>query len=403
MKIYLKDGKYTAYIKDFPMTVFELQDTLDQMKITKNDSKVLFKISKYDNTTLPQNLCEQEFSADIYEINLFAERYEKLDELNCAVFKSLLAAYPESSFEDLLLMTYGLDSVPVYRCSSLEELGEAMIENDMVEELKELPDEYIDLIDRVKIGRLCQDREKGIFIDGYYCVPSAYEKPDINIEVGEGEKCFFRLLIAPSSIGEEPTDKLAQWISLPCERKQLDEIAKTFGANRIEDMVYCDFQSALPMVTDEQFGDMDSINELNLLAEKLSGLSDYDYIKLKAVMESQDFREISDAVECINCIDEYGFDINIRNEIEFGREYLSRNLPTDFNLTVLEDIDLYDFGSKILKCKGAISTSYGVIYGKNLDLYSAITLQQEQEIAEECEEEISEDESQDFSMGMEMG
>ena len=48
-------------------------------------------------------------------------------------------------------------------------------------------------------------------------------------------------------------------------------------------------------------------------------------------------------------------------------------------------------------------TSYGVIYGKNLDLYSAITLQQEQEIAEECEEEISEDESQDFSMGMEMG
>ena len=143
MKIYLKDGKYTAYIKDFPMTVFELQDTLDQMKITKNDSKVLFKISKYDNTTLPQNLCEQEFSADIYKINLFAERYEKLDELNCAVFKSLLAAYPESSFEDLLLMTYGLDSVPVYRCSSLEELGEAMIENDMVEELKELPDEYI--------------------------------------------------------------------------------------------------------------------------------------------------------------------------------------------------------------------------------------------------------------------
>lgn len=93
-------------------------------------------------------------------------------------------------------MTYGLDSVPVYRCSSLEELGEAMIENDMVEELKELPDEYIDFIDREKIGSLCQDREKGMFIDGYYCVPSVYEKPDINIEIGEGDKCFFRLLIA---------------------------------------------------------------------------------------------------------------------------------------------------------------------------------------------------------------
>ncbi len=29
MKIYLKDGKSTIYIKDFPMTIFELQDTLD--------------------------------------------------------------------------------------------------------------------------------------------------------------------------------------------------------------------------------------------------------------------------------------------------------------------------------------------------------------------------------------
>ena len=164
MKIYLKDGKYTVYIKDFPMTVFELQDTLDQIKITENDSKVLFKISKYDNMKLPQNLCEQEFSADIYKIYLFAERYEKLDEPNCAALKSLLSAYPESSFEDLLLMTYGLDSVPVYRCSSLEELGKAMIENDMVEELKELPDEYIDFIDREKIGRLMQERDCGMFI-----------------------------------------------------------------------------------------------------------------------------------------------------------------------------------------------------------------------------------------------
>ncbi len=126
MKIYLKDGKYNVYIKDFPMTFFELKDTLDQMKM-KNDSKVLFKISKYDNVKLSKILCEQEFSSDIYKINLFAERYEKLDKPSCAAFKSLIETKPESSFEDILLMTYGLDSVPVYPCSSLKELGEAMI------------------------------------------------------------------------------------------------------------------------------------------------------------------------------------------------------------------------------------------------------------------------------------
>lgn len=202
MKIYLKDSKFTAVTKEFPMTVFELQDTLDQMKILKRDSKVLFKIPKYDNVKLPIDLCEKEFKADIYKINLFAERYEKLDEPGCAAFKSLLKIYPESSFNEVLLMTYGLDSVTVYPCSSLEELGEAMIKNDTVEELNELPDEYIDLIDCEKIGRLCRDRDGGMFVDGFYCVPSSYEPPDINIEIGEPDKkCFFRLLIAPSTFG----------------------------------------------------------------------------------------------------------------------------------------------------------------------------------------------------------
>lgn len=404
MKIYLKDSKFTVYIKDFPMTVFELQDTLDQMKIPQSNPNVQFRISEYDNTSLPKDLCSKEFSADIYKINLFAERYEKLDEPNCAAFKSLLEANSENSFEDMLLMTYGLDSVPVYPCSSLEELGEAMIENDMVEELNELPDEYMDLIDREKIGRLCKDRENGIFIDGYYCVPSSYEPPDINIKIGEPDKkCFFRLLIAPAPIDKEPTDKLAQWISLPCEREQLDEIAKTFGADRIEDMVYYDFQSALPMITDKQFGDIKLIDELNFLAHELSKLTEYNFVKLKAIMELEDKHEIYDAYYCLRDINKYDFDVHISDMSEFGREYLSRNLPTDFDLSVLDDVDLYDLGGKILKCKGTLSTSYGLIYGKDQDLYSAITVQQEHALSKECEEELTEDESQDFNMGMEMG
>lgn len=285
MKIYLKDSKFTAVTKEFPMTVFELQDTLDQLKISPSNPNVRFRISEYDNMNLPPSLCKKEFSADIYRLNLFAERVEKLENAEMAAFKSLLKIYPESSFNEVLLMTYGLDSVTVYPCSSLAELGEAMIKNDTVEELNELPDEYIDLIDCEKIGRLCRDRENGMFIDGYYCVPSSYEPLDINIEFGKTERCFFNLLIAPSPIDEEPTDKLAQWISLPCEREKLDEIAKTLGANRIENMVYYDFRSALPMITDEQFGDMGRIDELNNLAQKLFQLSDYDFVKLKAVME----------------------------------------------------------------------------------------------------------------------
>lgn len=36
-----------------------------------------------------------------------------------------------------------------------------------------------------------------MFINEHYCVTSGYEPPDINIEIGRPENCFFRLLIVP--------------------------------------------------------------------------------------------------------------------------------------------------------------------------------------------------------------
>lgn len=108
MKIYLKDGNYTL-AKDFPMSVFEIRDTLDRLRKFQS-REVLFRLSEFGNTELPQSLCGKEFSADIYKLNLFAERYEKLEYPEAEAFKSLLKANPESSFDDMLLMTYGLDS-----------------------------------------------------------------------------------------------------------------------------------------------------------------------------------------------------------------------------------------------------------------------------------------------------
>lgn len=299
--------------------------------------------------------------------------------------KSLLISNPESSFDEILLMTYGLNSVPVWPCESCFDLGEMIIENQMMPELESCSDEVLELLDREHIGKIMCERNGGMFVDMVYCEPACYEPPDINIEIGKAEKCFFRLLVAPPPADDKPTENMAQWVSLPCPREQLDGLAKSFDTN-IEDMVYYDFQSALPQITDESFGNMNEIDELNALAEKLSTLTHSDFIKLKAVMESQDFREISDAAECLNCLDGYGFVVNIFNESEFGKEYLSRNLPTNFDLSVLEDIDLHDFGSKILSYKGSQATSYGIICGRNMDLFSAITVQPEQEIEEEVDE-----------------
>ncbi len=370
MRVYLKNNGY-AVSEKFPMTVFEMEDVLDKLK--QKESVVRFEISEYDNMEFPFALCRRDFSADIYRLNLFAERIENLNSSEMTAFKSLLKAKPDSDFEDILKMTYGLDSVMVYPCSGCRELGETVIENEMMPELEGCSDEILQLLAPEKVGQLMQKRDCGVFIDGHYCVTSGYEPPDINIEIGRPERCFFRLLVVP----EDEKIEQAKWISLPCEKEDLSEVYNG---------ICLDFQSSLPMITEEYFSDMKLIDELNYLAQKLSELSKTDFIKLKAVMEAENKHEIYEAFYCIRDLNEYEFDINVSDQSEFGRTYLARNLPANFNISMLENIDLFDFGQGILSHNHGEVTSYGAISGKGQELYSALTVQLDEDFEEDMEE-----------------
>ena len=372
MRIYLKNNG-CAVSEKFPMTVFEMEDVLDKLKQT--ESIVRFEISEYDNMKLPSSICHRDFSADIYRLNLFAERLENLNSSEMTAFKSLLTAKPDCDFEDILLMTYGLDSVMVYPCQDCRELGETVIENEMMPALEGCSDEVLELLDPEKVGSLMQKQDGGVFIDEHYCVTSGYEPPDINIEIGKPKSCFFRMLIVP----EEEKIEQAKWLSLPCEKEDLSEVYNG---------ICLDFQSSLPMITEEYFSDMKLIDELNYLAQKLSELSKTDFVKLKAVMEAENINEISDTLDCIGRLDEYEFDINVSDQSEFGRTYLARNLPANFNISMLENMDLFDFGQGILSHNLGEITSYGAISGRGQELYSALTVQPEQQLEEELEEDF---------------
>lgn len=68
-----------------------------------------------------------------------------------------------------------------------------------------------------------------------------------------------------------------------------------------------------------------------------------------------------------------------------------KNLPADFDSAILENTDLFDFGQGILSNNHGEITSYGVISCRGQELYSVLTVQSEQQIAEDCEEDFEED------------
>ncbi|MFR7906588.1 MAG: hypothetical protein ACLU4K_00005, partial [Oscillospiraceae bacterium] len=106
---------------------------------------------------------------------------------------------------------------------------------------------------------------------------------------------------------------------------------------------------------------------------------------------AENINDISLCIECAEHLDEYQFDQSVQDYNEFGRAYLSRNLPTNFDNSALESMDLYDFSLKILAQTGGEVTSYGAISGRGQELYSALTIQPEHQFDEEFEEDIDED------------
>ncbi len=100
----------------------------------------------------------------------------------------------------------------------IEENGIA-IDNDMLPELEECSDELIGLLDYEKVGKELAERDNGIFVDGYYCMPDSYEEPDISLTIEVPDKRFFRVLVSPSAT----TTDQAQWFSLPEDIRRLRE------------------------------------------------------------------------------------------------------------------------------------------------------------------------------------
>lgn len=370
MKIHLKN-RNCELTEDFPKNLFALQDALDRLHQSENRS-VLFSFDCYaEKNILPPELLNREFQTDIFKLNMFAERLETMTLAEHVAYKAMLKVNAISDFDELLQMTYKLGSVPVIKASCFSELGTFAVEQEMLPEIRNWTAELLKYLDVEKLGRLMAERNKGVFIDDYYCEPEMYKKLNIHIEIGNPESCFFRLLLAPGS-GDK---HLAEWVSLPCEDPEFEE------------KICLQWESSLPNLRISQRPEQAEIVPLNYLAQQLLQLDEQELVKLKAIMEYEQVQNIAGTIDCIKHLHEYDFDSLPCNQNEFAKLYLMRNIPVDFPVRVFADVDMSDFGSEILRQKQGAVTSYGILSGRNQVLYAGLTAEPEQDKNEDETEE----------------
>lgn len=96
-----------------------------------------------------------EFSKEptLDELNFLAKRIEEIsaDETHKAAYRAILQK-PFETINKAVNRTFDLDSIPVFPCKNYAEYGKVVLENDFLEELEDVPDEFTICLTRKRSG-----------------------------------------------------------------------------------------------------------------------------------------------------------------------------------------------------------------------------------------------------------
>ena len=373
VKITEKDSDRYEYIT-FPVNRYSFNDQLDRAGIF---GEYTAEISELENETGLKNISLSD-EPTVDELNFLAKRLEEVctDKCMALAYNAVISQYNSVSTAEAINCTYGLDTVPVYPCKNAEEYGAVVLENDFLEELNEIPDELYGLLDNEKVGKLMQERESGVFIDGYYAIPSSYEPQLVYDDVlpEPMDEWLFKLEVTVMD-GDAPDEDMLETLTLPAGEERIKELEDKFG-KPVSEWVWLSLKSELCVFDSDSMQNADSVEHLNELAVTFSEMSRSETVKFKAVLEMEQPESVSEAISVSMSLDDYEFDPSTIDLKDYGEKYLSEMLPPDFDRTVLSDGVTAYLGRNISEKNGSQMTEYGILSSAGGQIYSMIETEQ---------------------------
>lgn len=387
---YIGEEKYFATL-ELPAKPHEIQDACHKLRITQNrDTNLRMEVCSCE--ILPELTDILLDSPSMEEMNFLAQRLTQLSDSEAIALRGVWqrldkAGYLEEPVRamDLINMTYGLENVMVASCVSNDrDLGEFVLENDLDEDIANLPDEMVEMLDQEAVGQRHRESEGGVFIGYHYVVAGEYQLHQIydgvRLPAQEQEKPFvFRLQVAESPVNDSTeTMGTAEWISLPIDRDQADRIAQKHNEGCIEDCTFYGFESIIPQITADHYGDMLSFVRLNRLAQEIAQMKPSEQVKLKAVLEHEKPGTMEAVQEVVDHLREYQLDNRIGDADSYFKEYLLRHLDTRFDARWLDGLAVCTEGTNLMQRLGAAETDYGIVSARGGQLYALVPFEQEQ-------------------------
>ena len=379
----LGDGYFYAML-DLPAEEYEIRDAIQRARMIGREERFR-SIGILDCGAWPELLYYRLDSPTIDELNFFANRIAQMSDSELAIFRTVAPKVLGSpadeilSMKDLINCTYGYDEIMVAsNIRNDEQLGQFIIENELHDDVNNIPESSLYLLDKVKIGALYRTSLNCDLTDGYAIFAGDYKPPEIYDgkqlpETTVEDWYAFRLQIAPPPTEDvsEVEDK-AVWITLPMARQAADRIARELGMGSIEECVYLDFESSVQQITADQFGNMQLFDKLNRIAEQLPYLSPFDQMKFKAVLTAEPPMNPDDIADTLANLNKYELNAYVDGDSDFFKRYLEYHLGTGFDHKWLGGLFAKDEGTRLLERLGATNTEYGVISARDGTLHDLV-------------------------------
>lgn len=378
------NGEWLYASLDLPAEEHEIRDAFHRARIMSHEDERYLTV--YDCDAFPMLSFVRLETEGIEELNFLAQRLDSLEDYERNV---LLAITPRIiknvgegdvvSAKDLINMTYGLDKVTVAsNVKTLTELGELAIESEMYKWMESVPDEALPYLDRTRIGQEIYEGDHGAFIKGMYIAAGEYEFQEIydgqNLpNQGVYTAYAFRLELAKPPTGDEDiSEQPTEWLGLPVDREDANAVAQRLGVDKIEDCVYLGFDSSVPQIEGDHFGNMQDFDKLNSLADMMLQMSPSDQVKFKAVLSAEEPSKIEEILDVARNLDQYELATQVDDATQFFKSYLIRHMDKDIDPKWLDTLLLRNEGHELAERLGATFTDYGVVSARNRSLYEPI-------------------------------
>ena len=363
-KSLIKNRYYGTTTLSLPATRLAIADALYRARVETGSDCLVECRSGWPEFV--ESIINETDSLSVEEINLLAYQISQMDEFQLEIFAGAVQLRQEENVDvpvtmrELINLAYNLECYE-YHPGVTDDftLGSIALENDLLDTIRGISEDVLDLLDAEKVGMEMRRLDMGSFTETGYIFPNSTQHqelydgvhlPDIQ-EIPQG-------IISVQVVSVYRSEEKGVWMDLPATEQEMQDVLiqlkeSSFDHCLIKESVSTAFP--YPLAGDED------IEKLNTLAQKIQAFPDQRTLaKFKAALELEICNEVGFALDVAENLDCYDFDPEVYSPAVYAED-IFREAGIDPDDPAFFRFDFIGYGERLMQQAGHVQTAYGMI------------------------------------------